>query len=182
MIASPAGGFLGRRIRARTLAVTGSAITSAGLALTLPLLDGDTPYWTVALCMVLVSIGSGLFSTGNTAAILSAVPSERLGVVNGLRMTLQNVGNVLSTALCLALATSALARADRHLLYEGAAAGLSQGSLGDLVDGYQRAFTLLLTASLVATVMSFSNSRGRPRAVSGLPLENPLDQTGTVPK
>jgi EmrB/QacA subfamily drug resistance transporter len=182
MIASPAGGFLGRRIRARTLAVTGSVITSAGLALTLPMLARDTPYWTIALCMVLVSIGSSLFATGNTAAILAAVPSERLGVVNGLRMTIQNVGNVLSTALCLALATSALARGERHLLYEGAAAGLSPGSLGDLVDGYQRAFALLLGASLIATFMSFSNTRGRTPVTPGVPVTDRLDETGPVPK
>ncbi len=182
MVASPAGGFLGRRIRARALAVAGSAITSTGLALTLPMLDGDTPYWTVALCMVLVSIGSALFATGNTAAILAGVPAERLGVVNGLRMTVQNVGNVLSTALCLALATSALARAERHLLYEGAVTGLARGSLGDLVDGYQRAFTLLLAASLIATLLSFSNSRGRVPARADVPVDTALNETGTVPK
>ncbi|MFD0851365.1 MFS transporter, partial [Actinomadura adrarensis] len=90
-----------------------------------------------------------------------AVPPERLGIANGLRMTIQNVGNVLSTALCLALAASALVQAERHLLYQGAASGISPDSIGDLVDGYQRAFTLLLVASLCATLTSFSNSRPR---------------------
>jgi len=92
------------------------------------------------------------------------------------------VGNVLSTALCLALATSALARAERHLLYEGAVTGLARGSLGDLVDGYQRAFTLLLAASLIATLLSFSNSRGRVPARADVPVDTALNETGTVPK
>ena len=168
MVAAPVGGFLGRRVRARTLAVAGSLTTSAGLAMTLPLLSGKTPYWAVALCLVLVSVGSGVFTTGNTAAILAAVPAERLGIVNGLRMTLQNVGNVLSAALCLALAASALARADRHLLYQGAAEELPHDSLGDLVTGYQRAFALLLAASLICTVASLSNRLSRMHGGDGL--------------
>ncbi|GAA3959223.1 hypothetical protein GCM10023085_47000 [Actinomadura viridis] len=159
MVAAPVGGFLSRRVSPRTLAVAGSAITSAGLAVTLPLLSGDTPYALVALCLVAVSAGSGIFATGNTAAILAAVPPERLGIANGLRMTLQNVGNVLSGAFCLTLAASALARADRHLLYQGAAAEMSRSSLGALADGYQRAFALLLAASLIATLTSFSSRR-----------------------
>ncbi|GAA2417253.1 MFS transporter [Actinomadura vinacea] len=167
MIAAPIGGFLGRRVPDRTLAVAGSLITSTGLAVTLPLLSGNTPYWLLALCLALVSIGSGVFATGNTAAILSAVPAERLGIANGLRMTLQNVGNVLSAALCLGLAASALARDDRHLLYQGAAAELSRDSLGDLVTGYQRAFALLLAASLICTLASLSNRLSRGPARDG---------------
>ncbi|XVQ16234.1 DHA2 family efflux MFS transporter permease subunit [Spirillospora sp. CA-255316] len=168
MVAAPAGGFLGRRVPPRTLAVAGSLITSAGLAMMLPLLSGHTPYWLVALCLAVVSIGSGVFTTGNTAAILATVPSERLGIVNGLRMALQNVGNVLSAALCLALAASALARPDRHLLYQGAAAGLSRNSIDDLVTGYRRAFALLLAASLICAFASLSNRlSNRPPRVHG---------------
>ncbi|MFI0348949.1 DHA2 family efflux MFS transporter permease subunit [Actinomadura sp. 9N407] len=170
MIAAPIGGFLSRRVRPRTLAVAGSATVCAGLAMMLPLLSADTPYPLVALCLVLVSAGSGVFATGNTAAILGRVPSERLGIANGLRMTLQNVGNVMSAALCLALAASALARTDRHLLYQGAAGELSGGSLGALVDGYQRAFALLLAASVIATLTSLSNRLTREPDATGTPV------------
>ncbi|MEW2355947.1 DHA2 family efflux MFS transporter permease subunit [Spirillospora sp. NPDC029432] len=178
MVAAPAGGFLGRRVAPRTLAVAGSATACAGLALMLPLLAADTPYWLVALCLVLVSAGGGLFATGNTSAILARVPAERLGIANGLRMTLQNVGNVMSAALCLALAASALARTERHLLYEGAAGALSRASLGDLVDGYRRAFALLLAASVIATLTSLANRRTRERheETAGAPVPVPPEE------
>jgi MFS family permease len=159
MVAAPIGGFLGRRVHARTIAVAGSATATSGLLLALLVLNEDTPYALIALCLMLVAVGSGVFTTGNTAAVLAVVPDERLGVVNGLRMTLLNVGNVMGAALCLMLASSALAAHDRRLLYGGAAAGLSPAELGDLVTGYHRAYGLLLIASLAATFASLTNRR-----------------------
>ncbi|GAA2589962.1 DHA2 family efflux MFS transporter permease subunit [Actinomadura fulvescens] len=159
MVAAPIGGFLGRRVHSRTIAAAGSATATTGMLLAFLVLDEDTPYTLIALSLILVAVGSGVFTTGNTAAVLAAVPSERLGVVNGLRMTLLNVGNVMGAALCLMLATSALAAADRRLLYGGAAASLSPGELGDLITGYHRAFTVLFIASLIATFASLTNRR-----------------------
>ena len=128
MVATPVGGFLGRRVNARTIAVVGSATATSGLLLALLVLNEDTPYALIAVCLILVAVGSGVFTTGNTSAVLSVVPDGRLDVVNGLRMTLLNVGNVMGAALCLMLASSALAADDRRLLYGGAAAGLSPGA------------------------------------------------------
>ncbi|MFI0444414.1 DHA2 family efflux MFS transporter permease subunit [Actinomadura sp. 6N118] len=159
MVAAPIGGFLGRRVHFRTIAAAGSATATIGMLVALLAFDEDTPYTMIALSLILVAVGSGVFTTGNTSAVLAAVPSERLGVVNGLRMTLLNVGNVMGAALCLMLATSALAAADRRLLYGGAAANLSPGELGDLITGYHRAFTLLFIASLIATFASLTNRR-----------------------
>ncbi|MBO2451260.1 DHA2 family efflux MFS transporter permease subunit [Actinomadura barringtoniae] len=159
MVATPVGGFLGRRVNARTIAVVGSATATSGLLLALLVLNEDTPYALIAVCLILVAVGSGVFTTGNTSAVLSVVPDGRLGVVNGLRMTLLNVGNVMGAALCLMLASSALAADDRRLLYGGAAAGLSPAELGDLVTGYHRAYALLLAASVVATFASLTNRR-----------------------
>ncbi|MFG2001035.1 MFS transporter [Spirillospora sp. NPDC048911] len=157
MVAAPMGGFLGRRVHSRTIAAAGSATATTGMLLALLVLDEDTPYPLIALSLVLVAVGGGVFTTGNTAAVLATVPSERLGVVNGLRMTLLNVGNVMGAALCLMLATSALAAADRRLLYGGAAASLSPAELGGLITGYHRAFTVLFLASLLATFASLTN-------------------------
>ncbi|MGI5163415.1 MFS transporter [Spirillospora sp. CA-253888] len=166
MVAAPVGGFLGRALRPRTLALIGSGLVGAGLAVMLAALDARTPYLAVAACLVLVSAGSGVFVTGNTAAMLAAVPAGRLGVANGARLTAHNIGNVLSAALGLTVAASALARADRHLLYAGAAARLPDAAQADLAAGYRRAFALLLLASLVATACSLAGRRaaGRPDA------------------
>ncbi|WP_147312541.1 DHA2 family efflux MFS transporter permease subunit [Thermomonospora umbrina] len=166
MIAAPVGGFIGRRVQARTIAAAGSATATAGLLLAFLVLDEDTSYAPIAVSLVLVAVGSGLFTTGNTAAVLATIPSERLGVVNGLRMTLLNVGNVMGAALCLTLAASALAAADRRLLYGGAAASLEPGELGDLVTGYHRAFAVLFAASLIATFTSLTNRRLGDRAAA----------------
>ncbi|MEU5883529.1 DHA2 family efflux MFS transporter permease subunit [Spirillospora sp. NPDC047279] len=159
MVAAPIGGFLGRRVHARTIAAAGSAAATAGMLVALLVIDEDTPYALIALSLILVAVGSGVFTTGNTSAVLAAVPSDRLGVVNGLRMTLLNVGNVMGAALCLMLASSALDPADRRLLYGGAAAGLSPAELGGLVTGYHRAFAVLFAASLIATLASLTNRR-----------------------
>lgn len=157
MFASPLGGQLARRLRPRTVAVLGSGTASGGLLLLLLTLGVRTPYPLIALGLMVVSVGGGMFYTANTTAIMGSVPKERLGVVNGLRLTVGNVGLVLSTALSLTLVTSALPRADRHLLYAGAASRLSPGVLGDLMTGYHRAFAVLFAASVLATLASLTN-------------------------
>ncbi|GAA3193207.1 DHA2 family efflux MFS transporter permease subunit [Actinocorallia longicatena] len=164
LVASPAGGWLGARFEPRRIAVGGAVLASAGLLVLVFALTPDAPYsWTVA-GLVLSSIGSAVFYAANTTSVLSTVPADRLGVVNGLRLTLHFIGISLSTALSLTLVTSALPAADRGALY---ASGVTGPLLGSLFEGYHRAFLALFAVSALSVVVSLlSSSRHRKDALA----------------
>jgi EmrB/QacA subfamily drug resistance transporter len=143
MVAAPLAGTLARWSGPRTVAVAGPALTTAGLLVLLLTLDTGTPYPILAVGMALMGIGSGLFLTGNTTAIMSRVPHARLGVVNGMRLTTQNVGNTLAVGLSLSLIASTLNRADRPALFAGTAPAAA-------LPGYHRAVVAMLVMSLLA--------------------------------
>ena len=69
-------------------------------------LQADSPYWQSAIWLALVGIGSGMFNSPNTAAMMGTVPPHRRGIAAGARMMLQNTGAVLSIAFVLAIITS----------------------------------------------------------------------------
>ncbi|WP_116024696.1 MFS transporter [Thermomonospora umbrina] len=161
MTAATMGGFLTRRVRPVTLAAAGAAGTACALPMLALTLTAGAPRPLIALTVTLTMVGGSVFYTGNTAAFVTSAPAERLGVANGLRLTTQNVGMLLSVALPLGALGSALPAADRRTLY-----AQSPAAIGDLTAGYHRAFTVLTVVTLLTTVTCLANraraTRRRP--------------------
>ena len=105
LIASPLAGIYADRHGSRALAAVGMFVSAAGLA-AMTTLQVHTAYWQSALWLLIVGVGSGMFNSPNTAAMMGVVPAHRRGVAAGARTLLQNTGAVLSIAFVLA---------DRHL-------------------------------------------------------------------
>lgn len=53
-------------------------------------------------------MGSGLFIVPNTTMIMSSVPVNRRGIANGFRSMLNNMGQVISTAVSLMIVVASL--------------------------------------------------------------------------
>ena len=149
LIASPLAGIYADRHGSRTLAALGMLVSAAGLA-AMTTLQVHTPYWQSALWLALVGVGSGMFNSPNTAAMMGAVPADRRGIAAGARTLLQNTGAVLSIAFVLAIVTSAIPKATLFAIFSGVTKGLSAaearavhrqhahravGARGDLVLG-----------------------------------------------
>jgi len=75
----------------------------------LMLLPVDFPYWAFALIIAFNGIGSGLFASPNTSAIMSSVPARHRGVASGMRSTFQNSGMSLSIGIFFSLMIAGLA-------------------------------------------------------------------------
>jgi hypothetical protein len=67
------------------------------------------PYWLFALLIFGNGIGSGLFASPNTSAIMSAVPARHRGSASGMRSTFQNSGMSLSIGIFFSLMIAGLA-------------------------------------------------------------------------
>ncbi len=120
LVASPLAGIYADRHGSRTLAALGMLVSAAGLA-GMTTLGVHTPYWQSAVWLALVGVGSGMFNSPNTAAMMGAVPAQRRGIAAGARTLVQNTGAVLSIAFVLAIVTSSVPKADavRRLLGPG---------------------------------------------------------------
>src|SRR5690242_4726099 len=107
LVASPLAGVWADRHGSRALAAAGMLVTALGLAL-MTTLQADSPYWQGGLWLLLVGVGSGMFNSPNTAAMMGTVPTERRGVAAGARTMLQNTGAVISIAFVLAIVTNSI--------------------------------------------------------------------------
>ena len=108
LIAGPISGTLSDRYGQRLFATSGlllAALCFVGLML----LPVDFSYWVFALLIFGNGIGSGLFASPNTSAIMSAVPARHRGSASGMRSTFQNSGMALSIGIFFSLMIAGLA-------------------------------------------------------------------------
>ena len=161
LVSSPAAGLWADRRGSRTLAALGMLVTAAGLAL-MTTLQVDTAYWETGLWMFVVGIGSGMFNSPNTAAMMGTVPAHRRGIAAGARMMLQNTGAVLSIAFVLAIVTAAVPKPVLFKIFSGLAAGLGAAKLDPFIANMHTALWALAATSVVGAVVSLM----RPRHVA----------------
>jgi MFS family permease len=108
LIAGPVSGYLSDRFGPRPFATAGLLVAACAFT-GLMLLPVDFPYWPFALLIFGNGVGSGLFSSPNTSAIMSAVPARHRGAASGMRATFQNSGMSLSIGIFFSLMIAGLA-------------------------------------------------------------------------
>ncbi len=148
LVASPLAGIYADRHGSRILASLGMLVTAAGLA-GMTTLGVHTPYWQSGLWLLLVGVGSGMFNSPNTAAMMGTVPPDRRGIAAGARTLLQNTGAVLSIAFVLAIITSAVPKATLFAVFSGLTKGLSEAKLAPFIANMHVALWVLTATSLV---------------------------------
>ncbi len=148
LVASPLAGIYADRHGSRALASIGMLVSAAGLA-AMTTLDVRTPYWQSALFLLMVGVGSGMFNSPNTAAMMGVVPANRRGIAAGARTLLQNTGAVLSIAFVLAIVTSAIPKATLFAIFSGVAKGLSPEKLDPFIANMHVALWALSGVSLI---------------------------------
>ena len=163
LVSSPLAGIYADRHGSRGLAALGMLVSAAGLA-AMTTLEVDTPYWQSTLWLLVVGVGSGMFNSPNTAAMMGTVPPKRRGVAAGARTLLQNTGAVLSIAFVLAIITSAVPKSTLFAVFSGLAKGLSAQKLAPFIDNMHTALWVLAATSLVGVGVCLL----RPRHVSAI--------------
>src|SRR5207244_7359919 len=128
LVSSPIAGILADRRGSRGLAALGMLLTTGGLA-AMTTLQAHSPYWQSGLWLGLVGIGSGMFNSPNTAAMMGVVPAHRRGIAAGARVMLQNTGAVISVAYVLAGVRAAGPTDVLCKIFSGLTSGLSTAQL-----------------------------------------------------
>jgi EmrB/QacA subfamily drug resistance transporter len=153
LISSPLAGLWADRHGSRVLAALGMVVTAAGLAL-MTTLQIHSPYWQSSVWLFAVGIGSGMFNSPNTAAMMGAVPAHRRGIAAGARTMLQNTGAVISIAFVLAVITAAVPKDVLFKIFSGVASGLSSHQLDPFIANMHTALWVLAAVSLVGAFVS----------------------------
>jgi MFS family permease len=126
-----------------------SAVALAGMTT----LDVHSSYWFSVLWLGLVGIGSGMFNSPNTAAMMGTVPPQRRGIAGGARTMLQNTGAVISIAFVLAIITAAVPKDVLFSIFSGVASGLSDARLAPFIANMHTALWVLAATSIAGAVV-----------------------------
>ena len=118
LIAGPISGTLSDRYGPRLFATSGLLLATLCFV-GLMLLPVDFPYPLFALLIFGNGVGSGLFASPNTSAIMSAVPARHRGSASGMRSTFQNSGMALSIGIFFSLMIAGLASSLPRALTSG---------------------------------------------------------------
>ena len=158
LLASPPAGLWADRRGSRGLAAAGMLVSAAGLA-AMTTLQPHSPYWQSSLWLFLVGVGSGMFNSPNTAAMMGTVPPYRRGIAAGARTMVQNTGAVISIAFVLAIITSAVPKDVLFRIFSGLAKGLGDAKLAPFIANMHTALWVLAATSLVGAGVSLMRPR-----------------------
>jgi EmrB/QacA subfamily drug resistance transporter len=164
LVISPLSGWIGDRF-GNTLPTTGGILLGmvglTGLALGLQL---NTPYWQLALWMVLAGLGAGFFNSPNSSSMMNAAGPKRRGEASGIRALTTNTGMMLSVAFSFALVTQSIPRPAMLAIFAGTARALPDAAraLAGFIAGLHLAFWVMTGLSAVAAVLSALRDENRP--------------------
>ncbi|MFL5884759.1 MAG: MFS transporter, partial [Thermoleophilaceae bacterium] len=159
LISSPLSGIWADRHGSRWLAAGGMLVSAIGLA-AMTTLEPQSAYWQSSLWLGLVGIGSGMFNSPNTAAMMGVVPSQRRGIAAGARVLLQNTGAVISIAFVLAIITSSIPKSVLFAIFSGLAKGLSDAKLAPFIHNMHTALWVLAATSVAGMIVSLMRPSG----------------------
>ena len=163
LIAGPISGYLSDRYGQRLFATTGLLVATCAFV-GLMLLPIVFPYWVFGALIFFNGVGSGLFASPNTSAIMSSVPAYRRGSASGMRSTFQNSGMSLSIGIFFSLMVAGLASTLPRTL----TAGLH--GQGVPLDVASEVAHLPPVSTMFAALLGYN------------PIHNLLDPTGVLSK
>ncbi|WP_433514936.1 MFS transporter [Nonomuraea sp. CA-143628] len=157
-VASPLAGSL--KISPYAVSIGGALMSAAGLGTLMLTADPATPYWIIGVGLFVAGCGSGTFLTGNTTQVMRALPRGSLGVVNGFRVMVMNMGIVISVGVSLSVLAGSVGPAERAQVYAGTLAKLSPVAVGQVMHGFERTYAMLFAVALTGALFA---ALARPR-------------------
>lgn len=98
IIMAPISGILSDKYGSRWIATGGMLLVTLSFLL-LVLLPYDFQYWELAIILLLMGIGYGIFGSPNSSSIMSSVPAEERGVAAGMMSTMINTAFSMSMVI-----------------------------------------------------------------------------------
>src|SRR5437588_6588717 len=117
-------------------------------------LGRDTTYWASGIYLFVVGIGSGMFNSPNTAAMMGTVAPKRRGIAAAARVLVQNTGAVISIAFVLAVVTSSVPKTVLFKVFSGLANHISNAQLTPFLANMHTALWCLAAVSVLGAFVA----------------------------
>ncbi|WP_214316653.1 MFS transporter [Nonomuraea sediminis] len=182
MVVSACAGPLQARFDARVVALAGNVVGTAGLVVLLACVSAGGGYAPILAALVLLGAGGGMFMPATATAVLDELPAHRVGIVNAMRLMVQNSGVVVSNALALSLITIPLPAPLRPEVFAGTLSRTAPAAVDQLVAGYRLSLAVMTAISLLAVLASYggrrrtagTDRRTKAKALTGSTPQRPL--------
>lgn len=154
VISSLIGGKLSDKHGIRMLTTVGLTMNAASFFV-MATFGQATLYAEVAVVLIILGIGNGLFTPPNLRAIMGSVPSTRIGIASGFRNTMFYMGLTVSYGLVILFITFGIPyNAFSTLLQNtGLQAGASVARL-EFFNGFRIAALIMAVIGLIAIIPS----------------------------
>jgi MFS family permease len=111
---SPLSGWLSDRLGSFLMSSLGMFIVAVTL-FSFSSLEATSPAQEVLIRLLAVGIGTGIFSSPNSSAVMSSVPKEKLGVASGTLGTMRFIGQATSMTVAGAMLGSSMALSEMFI-------------------------------------------------------------------
>ncbi len=161
LVVGPISGWLSDKIGYRLLCTAGITLMAVGI-FWLSRLGINANMTDILPRLVLIGVGSGLFSSPNNSSIMGSVPWDKLSTGSALIATVRQVGMSSGIAIAGAIFTSRQAVFMAHSMVSGA----SEASRMALISGYQDTMLISSIVCTIAIFASFSRGTSRPQILA----------------
>jgi MFS family permease len=108
---------------ARTLTILGLVLNTLSF-LAMSTFGANTPYGEIALVLIVLGVGNGMFTPPNLKTIMSSVPSNRIGIASAFRELIFSTGATVSYGLVILFLTFGISYPALSQLIQGTASQL----------------------------------------------------------
>ncbi len=149
----PVSGILSDRFGARGISTIGLVVSAVGFMLLALTVSATVTFEAMAIPLILVGSGMGIFASPNRSSIMNSVPAQRRGIASGVSTTLVNVGQTFSLGLAFLIMTKATPLSMLEQIFVG---GSSSGSFSfsDFITSIHLVFYLSTAFLLIAIIPS----------------------------
>lgn len=158
IVVGPLAGRMSDRYGWRKFTATGLMLASIGL-FTLARLSADSSVGRVIASMVLLSVGSAMFSSPNTSAIFNAAPQTRHGIVSALMSLIRNSANVTGVAVATTIIAATMVSMGYVPDLGDVKSAESAGLLEAFVSGFRVVYMTMAGIMLVGAIASIVTIR-----------------------
>jgi EmrB/QacA subfamily drug resistance transporter len=155
----PLSGYLSDKYGPRWFTTVGLSISTAGLV-GLALIPVNVSYSVLAVLMILVGAGGGMFVAPNISSIMSSAPVTRRGVASGMSATLVTTGALLSLSISFAVLATSIPINVLQAVFAGLPLPGGAPSVDLFIGPMHTIFWIMALMSLVAIVPSALRGQG----------------------
>ena len=160
LIIAPISGWLSDRFGSRTLGTIGMALAALSL-LWMSTLTIHSSYGEVAVRLVVLGLGMGLFQSPNNSAVMSAAPANARGVASAVLGTMRNLGTMLGIGITGAVFVSFMPfNAFLQLALTGET---SQSGVDAVIAAFRICYWAATFFATLGIITSLSRGRAHPQ-------------------